>query len=127
VPDLDPLYRSAGIFIVPLRAGSGIRVKILEAMARGVPVVSTTIGIEGLDVTPGEHVLVADEPQEFARAIRWLLAVPERRSVMAAAARELALAYDWRACLQPLISAYRDFDTMETRYAVRAGAAPSHS
>lgn len=106
VDDLEPLYRSAGIFVVPLRAGSGVRVKILEALARGIPVVSTSIGIEGLDLRPGEHLMVADDAATFAQAIRWLLEAPERRADMAAAARTQVNAYDWRVCLQPLLDAY---------------------
>jgi glycosyltransferase involved in cell wall biosynthesis len=123
VRDLEPLYRSAGIFIVPLRAGSGIRVKILEAMARGIPIVSTSVGVEGLDVTPGEHLLVADDHTDFAQAIRWLLEEPIRRGRMAAAARERALAYDWRTCLQPLLRAYEDLDRRRALESTRAPAA----
>ena len=54
------------MFIVPLRSGSGVRVKIFNAMAMGLPIVSTSIGAEGLDVVSGEHLLIADDPREFA-------------------------------------------------------------
>ncbi len=68
VPDLAPEYASAGMLVVPLRAGSGTRIKILEAFQHRTPVVSTAKGAEGLAVTNGEHLLIADTPEEFAAA-----------------------------------------------------------
>lgn len=69
VPEIESYVAGSRVLVVPMRAGSGMRVKILEAMARGVPVVSTTVGCEGIDVAPGRHLLVADEPQAFAEAV----------------------------------------------------------
>jgi polysaccharide biosynthesis protein PslH len=66
VDDVIPYYRKSSVCIVPLRAGGGTRLKILEAMALGRPVVSTSIGCEGLDVVDGEHLLIADTPELFA-------------------------------------------------------------
>lgn len=109
VEELDALYRSAAIFIVPLRSGSGVRVKILEAMARGIPVVSTSIGVAGLDLQHGEHLMVADTPETFARAILTLLNAPILRAAMVQAARDrVAALYDWRHCYRPLLDAYRE-------------------
>ena len=68
VPDLAPYYARARAAVVPLRAGGGTRIKILEAVAYGVPVVSTTIGAEGLDFADGRHLLLADTPEAFAEA-----------------------------------------------------------
>lgn len=68
VPNLAPEYASAGMLVVPLRAGSGTRIKILEAFRHRTPVVSTTKGAEGLAVTNGEHLLIADTPEELAAA-----------------------------------------------------------
>ena len=108
VADLDELYRAAALFIVPLRSGSGVRVKILEAMARGIPVVSTSIGAAGLDLRHGEHLLIADTPEAFARAVLTLLGAPIFRQALACAARErVATLYDWRYCCLPLLDAYR--------------------
>ena len=63
-----PFYEEADVVVVPIRFGGGTRVKIIEAMANGRPVVSTSIGAEGLDLLDGEEVLIADEPQAFAEA-----------------------------------------------------------
>lgn len=68
VPDVGPEYARAGQLVVPLRAGSGTRIKILEAFRHGTPVVATRIGAAGLGVVDGEHSLIADEPEAFARA-----------------------------------------------------------
>ncbi len=107
VKELDDVYRAAGVFIVPLTSGSGVRVKILDAMARGVPVVSTSIGADGLDLEPGRHLMIADSPTEFARAVLDLLAQPGQRYAIAQAARERVLErYDWRVCCAPVLDAY---------------------
>jgi len=98
VDDVRPFMRDASVYIVPLRIGGGTRLKIFEAMAMGKAVVSTTIGAEGLPVTDGEHVLLADDPASFARAVVHLLRDTAHRDRLAAAARALVLArYDWSA------------------------------
>jgi glycosyltransferase involved in cell wall biosynthesis len=68
-----PIQKNAGAVVVPLRAGGGMRVKILNAMAQGIPVVTTSLGCEGIRVESGRHLLIADTPQEFARATLSLL------------------------------------------------------
>ena len=96
VPDLKPVYRQADIVVVPLRTGSGTRLKILEAFAFGVPVVSTTIGWEGLEVEPGRHLLSADSPQDFMAAVEQFINNPDDRERLASHARELVVEhYDW--------------------------------
>ncbi len=69
VPDLDEYWSSSRVFIVPLRSGGGMRVKILDAWMKGIPVVSTTIGAEGISYTPGKDILIADDPVEFSQAV----------------------------------------------------------
>jgi glycosyltransferase involved in cell wall biosynthesis len=69
VPELEPLYRRAHVVIVPVLYGSGTRLKVVEAMAYRRPVVSTTLGAEGLPIIPGRDYLVADEPEAFAAAV----------------------------------------------------------
>lgn len=76
VPDAEDFMQQHGIMIVPIQAGSGIRIKTLEAMALGVPVVSTTVGAQGLDVTHTQELMLADQPEEFAQAIAQLLSNP---------------------------------------------------
>jgi sugar transferase (PEP-CTERM/EpsH1 system associated) len=96
VDDVRPFVRDASLYIVPLRIGGGTRLKIFEAMAMGLPVVSTTVGAEGLPVTPGTHLVVADGADAFAHAVLTLLDDDERRRQLGAAARALvASQYDW--------------------------------
>ena len=84
--------------MVPLRIGGGTRLKIFEAMAMGKAVVSTTVGAEGLPVTPGEHLMLADDPVNFARAVVGLLRDEHRREHIGSAARALVVEqYDWSA------------------------------
>jgi glycosyltransferase involved in cell wall biosynthesis len=80
---------AASVAVVPLRSGSGTRMKILEAWAAGTPVVSTTIGMEGLPAENGKHLLVADSPDDFTRAISSLLSSEALRKRMGAAGRKL--------------------------------------
>ena len=75
--------------LVPLRLGTGIRVKILEAMGMGLPVVSTSAGAEGIEAVSGEHILIADSPAQFVAAIAMLSENPDRAQRMTRAAREL--------------------------------------
>lgn len=89
VADLAPLYADADIAVVPLRAGGGTRIKILEAFAHGVPVVSSTLGAEGLDVEAGTHLLVADDSADFADACLRLGATPDLGTRLVANAAEL--------------------------------------
>ena len=97
VADTRPYISDAAVYVVPLRMGSGTRLKVLEAMAMGKAIVSTARGVEGLALTPGTEALIADAPEEFARAAIALLRDPERRRSLSRAARALAEAkYDWR-------------------------------
>lgn len=77
VPDIRPWFATSDVMVAPIRAGSGTRLKILEAFAAGRPVVSTSIGCEGLDVQDGTHLMIADTPDAFARAVAQLLTTPE--------------------------------------------------
>jgi glycosyltransferase involved in cell wall biosynthesis len=76
VPDVRPYLAEAAAVVVPLRVGGGTRIKIFEAFAMGKPVVSTTVGAEGLPLVPGEHILIADDPAAFARAVVSVLESP---------------------------------------------------
>lgn len=83
VPDIASVYRSADAEIIPLRAGGGTRIKLLEAGVFGLPVVSTTIGAEGIMVTSGEHCLIADSPDAFVQACLDLMRKPGTRRQLA--------------------------------------------
>ena len=86
VPDVRPYLASHQLFVVPLRVGGGTRLKIYEGMTMGLPTVSTTIGAEGLPVVDGEHLILADDPDAFARACVALLNDPGRATAMGDAA-----------------------------------------
>ncbi len=87
VKDVLPYFSRAAVFVAPITFGSGVRIKILEAMAAGVPVISTTIGAEGLGVTHGKEMLLADEAEEFTRCVVWLLRDARRGGLLAARAK----------------------------------------
>jgi len=96
VDDIRPHVLAGDVAVIPLRVGSGTRLKAFEAMALGRPVVSTTLGMEGLDVSPGRHFLAAETGADFAAAILRLLAEPDlRRDLARAARRELEERFSW--------------------------------
>ena len=69
VPELESVLAETAVFVVPLRAGGGMRVKILDTWSWGLPIVSTSIGAEGIDICDGENILIADDPESFAAAV----------------------------------------------------------
>jgi sugar transferase (PEP-CTERM/EpsH1 system associated) len=96
VDDVRPFYQSALTSVVPLRVGGGTRLKVLEAMAAGTPVVSTALGAEGLAVTPDKDILIADTPETMADAVVALQAESQQWRQLAANARRLVeMKYDW--------------------------------
>jgi glycosyltransferase involved in cell wall biosynthesis len=112
VEDVRPYYRDALAAIVPLRTGSGTRLKILEAMAAGVPVVSTPLGAEGLAVTPGEDILFA-EPDDADSWLHHLTHLAEesavRQRIVDHALRLVRTRYDWEALGRKLCETYEDW------------------
>lgn len=118
VPDLTPYLEEAAVMVVPVRAGGGMRVRILEALARGMPLVTTTIGLEGIAARHGKEVLVADSAEDFAHAVMGLLADDGLQTRLARQGRLLAEArYDWQVVLSAMDVIYRPRE--EERY-VRA-------
>lgn len=87
VDDTRPYLQGSAVFVCPLRSGSGTRFKLMEALACGCPVVSTTIGAEGLNAVDGEHMLLRDDPEAFAEAVVDLLDHPERGAAIGRAGR----------------------------------------
>jgi len=98
VNDVRPHIAAGAVYVVPLRIGGGTRLKIFEAMAMGKAVVSTTVGAEGLPVTPGGNIVIADEPARFAQAVIHLIRDQDARVRVETAARRLVVErYDWSA------------------------------
>jgi len=117
----EPLGRYS-LFVCPVLSGSGVRVKLLEAFAAGIPAVSTTLGAEGLTRTDGELCALADEPAAFAGQIVDLFHHPERAAAMAERARgEAETVWDIRAATGRLVESYREA-LREKRCRVTAGA-----
>ena len=96
VDQVQPYLAGAGVYVLPLRIGSGTRLKLIEAMAAGCAVVSTTIGAEGFALESGREAIVADTPEAFAAAVRALLDDPARRVALGERARVFAAQYDWQ-------------------------------
>jgi glycosyltransferase involved in cell wall biosynthesis len=92
VENLAPFYAAADVAVVPVRAGGGTRIKILEAFAHGVPVVSTRLGVEGIDAADGEHLLLADDAESFARACLRVKETPGLYGALSARAAALLVA-----------------------------------
>jgi glycosyltransferase involved in cell wall biosynthesis len=88
-PEIEAVYAASDLLLVPLRIGGGTRIKILEAFGFGRPVVTTTIGAEGLDLDDGEHALFADTPEAFAQACRRVLGDEALAARLVSAARGL--------------------------------------
>ncbi len=115
VNDVRPYLADAALYVVPLRMGSGTRLKVLEAMAMGKAIVSTTRGVEGIDLTNGRDVMIADSPDAFARACVGLLGDPARRRELGRHARRIAeQKYDWRKIIPA-------FDEIYSRLSLREG------
>jgi sugar transferase (PEP-CTERM/EpsH1 system associated) len=97
VEDIRPYVHKSSVYVVPLRIGSGTRLKIFEAMAMGKAIVSSTLGAEGLPVSHGRELLIADSPQEFAGAVVCLLRDRQQRARLGSAARQLVEErHSWR-------------------------------
>jgi glycosyltransferase involved in cell wall biosynthesis len=108
VPDLRPHLAAAAAVVVPLRLGGGTRLKIVEAMAMGKAIVSTTLGAEGIEAVPGRDILIDDEPAAFADTVNRLLAQPDLAARIGRSARRLAVErYAWSGAARALESFYR--------------------
>ncbi|HEX9483483.1 MAG TPA: glycosyltransferase family 4 protein [Gemmatimonadaceae bacterium] len=117
VTSVLPDLHAASVFVVPLRIGGGTRLKIYEAMAASLPIVSTAVGAEGLEVSDGEDIVLEDDPSSFADAVSALLVDEERRARMGAAALATASRFDWSVIAT-------DFEAVLRRAIVSAGRPP---
>ncbi|MFC1922187.1 glycosyltransferase family 4 protein [Chloroflexota bacterium] len=112
VPDPSPYLEQAGVFIVPLLSGSGMRVKILDAWRWGLPIVSTQVGAEGINYRDGENILIADTPDEFANAVVNILTNQElAESLRENGRRWVEQHYDWQIIYKTWDTVYKDLDT----------------
>jgi glycosyltransferase involved in cell wall biosynthesis len=89
VPHLDPYYAAASVVLCPVLAGSGTSIKVIEALAHGRAVVTTTVGARGLGLVHGEHAMITDDPHEFAAVVSRLSAVPAEAAALGARGRAL--------------------------------------
>ena len=107
VEDVQPLFSSCAVFVCPIRSGSGVRVKLLEAFASGIPVVSTRLGAEGLAREDGEFCALADEAPAFAAKVVGLLRDPGLAAEIAGRARqEVETNWDTGAITVKLVAKY---------------------
>ena len=114
VEDVRPYYEKSTVCIIPLRAGGGTRLKILESMALGRPMVSTSIGCEGIDITDGENILIGDDPQTFARQTILLLKDEQKRQTILNQARQFVVDhYDWDNITTRLLNAFEKLNEQE--------------
>jgi glycosyltransferase involved in cell wall biosynthesis len=116
VEDVRPFYRDALASVVPLRVGGGSRLKILEAMAAGVPVISTRLGAEGIDARDGVDIVLAETAEEFCEAAESLAEDESRQRSLADAGRALVRArYDWSSIGAALLRVYKGVLAGDTR------------
>ena len=108
VDDIRPYIDGAAVMVVPIRIGSGTRLKILDAMAMGKAIVSTSVGCEGLNVNDGKDILIADDPEDFAGKTIDLLKNSDKRITLEKNAIELAKTYDWDLITQRQESVYQN-------------------
>ncbi len=107
VPDIRPYFEKASVFVAPLRAGSGIQTKNLEAMAMGTPIVTTSIGAMGMEAEVDKELLIADSPEIFAERVIHLIDNPEIRQNLSKAGRErVEASYDWPVLVERLEQVY---------------------
>jgi glycosyltransferase involved in cell wall biosynthesis len=107
VPDMLPHLQAATLYVAPLATGAGTRTKLLEALAAGLPIITSHIGIEGIEAIDGRDLVIADGSRATSGAVSRLLGAPQERQRLGLAARRLAESrYDWLQCLAPLEALY---------------------
>ena len=121
VDDPTPYLEQAGVMVVPLRAGGGMRVKILNALAQGLPIISTSLGCEGIGVTHGRDVMIGDNPQDFAEAVLQAIDKPALAEQLGRNGRHLAERdYDFRKVCLPIETVYKQATALAQ--AIKRGA-----
>lgn len=97
VPQVWPYLASSDAFVAPLRAGSGTRIKVLTALAAGLPVIATAVAVDGLPLQPHAHYVPAEDPHQFVEAWRWIWEAPERAEEVRRRGREVARHFSWES------------------------------
>jgi glycosyltransferase involved in cell wall biosynthesis len=109
VEDVRPYYEEATLFVAPFRFGGGTKLKILEAMAMGIPIISTDVGCQGIEVVNGEHVIIENNLNNFAPKIMHLLNCKEERKMISKNARYLVEEkYSWKGIISNIERKIRD-------------------
>src|SRR5260370_21707554 len=127
VPDIRPMVHNSCVYVVPLRIGGGTRIKIFEAMAMGKAIVSTSVGAEGLPVRHNENIILADDPEDFAKQVARLLRDRETRERIGRAARILVEQnYSWRSVVGVFDTVFERVTAAETKAAPKLAAGMRH-
>jgi len=114
VEDMTPYLRRASAFVCPMRMGTGFRGKILQAMACGVPVVSTSLGAQGFRARTGDNILLADTPRTMLHSLELLLSDPQLRQNISRSAREIVQSrYSWNYCVDRLEDVLNEVVTVQ--------------
>lgn len=109
VDDLEPLFKHSRLFLAPLRFGSGIKVKVLNAMCRGIPVITTDVGAEGLDVISNEHLVITNQADQMANSILELMDHKEQWNHIAQCSRQIIRdKYNWDIVLGDMDKALQE-------------------
>ncbi len=114
VERIEPYLAGAKIGIMPFRIGSGTRLKLIQMMAAGKPIVSSPLGAEGFPVTNNQQLMIADSPSEFASTVLTLLNQPNRRQEIGASAQQFAQRYDWRQIIPKMAALYQKKEAAES-------------
>lgn len=115
VDDFRPIVASAAVYILPIRVGSGTRLKLLEAMSMGKAIVSTSVGAEGVNLSAGENIIYADDASTFAQGIITLLTDRKQNAYFGHSARDVATSkYDWDIIANKLLVSYNTIITTNT-------------
>jgi glycosyltransferase involved in cell wall biosynthesis len=115
VKEIEPYIRKSAVLVCSILWGSGVRIKIFDAWARGIPVVSTTIGAEGIEFVPDEHLLIADNPEEFSEKVVRIIKDKElSRRLVVNGRRWVEEKYDWKVVYLAYERLYNDMLTLKS-------------
>jgi glycosyltransferase involved in cell wall biosynthesis len=122
---VERYWEQAGLYVLPMRMGAGVRFKALEAMARGVPIASTKLGMAGTSARPTSDYLCAERPTDFAAAILRLLGDASLRQSLAMSARQAVTAHDWGRIAPRLLEVFERLEERKPKApALRHNPAP---